>query len=401
MRRAAAPALRAAKRWLFACTCAHSRPAVARRRSKKQAGAAEDATPDAPAEESAPEEEDAPAEGAAVDPGVASAAASARAAAAFAAGDVAGACAAWTEALIWAPGDAALLCRRAEGQLALGRAAESLADARSAAQLRPRLAEPHVRAGLALMALEKLDEAAAAFRRSLELEPTREARPLLRLQCTRQLTCCRAVQDARIQLKAAEHANAGRACLAALEGHSATVSALIAAPCAAAGEQTRFMLATAASDGSLRLWDAAAGSGPGAVAAHKDGVVWAAWAPDASAIAIAGADGTVCLWRVADGDALAAPPQLLHELKVRSAARASHQAAAMPRTCAHSVCNTTGPRGAMYMRRVHAGRRAAGELRRGWHRARVARRRRNLRARHAGPHEVHRLSGASASSCAS
>lgn len=122
---------------------------------------------------------------------------------------------------------------------------------------------------------------------------------------------------------------AGRACVAALEGHGATVSALIAAPCAAAGDgsQPRFVLATAASDGSLRLWDAAAKSGTGAAAAHKDGVVWAAWAPDASAIATAGADGTVCLWRVADDDALAAPPLLLHELKARSTSRAGQAAA--------------------------------------------------------------------------
>ena len=147
-----------------------------RSRSNKPADDADDAPPDAPAGQDAPAEEDAAAEGAAVDPGVASTAAASRAAAVFAAGDAAAACAAWTEALSWAPGDAALLCRRAEGQLALGRAAESLADARSAAQLRPRLAEPHVRAGIALMALERPDEAAAAFRRALELEPSHEAR---------------------------------------------------------------------------------------------------------------------------------------------------------------------------------------------------------------------------------
>ena len=145
-------------------------------RSKQQAEAAEPAAQDAPASADAPAEDEPPAEGAAVDPGVASAAAASRAAAAFAAGDAAAACAAWTEALIWAPGDAVLLCRRAEGQLVLGRAPESLADARNAALLRPRLAEPQLRAGIALMALHKPNEAAAAFRRALELEPSHEAR---------------------------------------------------------------------------------------------------------------------------------------------------------------------------------------------------------------------------------
>ena len=127
------------------------------------------------------------------------------------------------------------------------------------------------------------------------------------------------MQEARIKLKAAEHALAGRACVAALQGHSSAVSALVAAPCVVADDasQPRFVLATAASDGELRLWDAAAGKSGAAAAAHADGVVWAAWAPDATALATAGADGTLRLWRVGEGDALAAPPQQLHELKVR------------------------------------------------------------------------------------
>ena len=67
----------------------------------------------------------------------------------------------------------------------------------------------------------------------------------------------------------------------------------------------------------MRLWDAAAGASAAAATAHSDGVVWAAWVPDATALATAGADGTLRLWRVAEGDAFAAPPQQLHELKVR------------------------------------------------------------------------------------
>ena len=130
------------------------------------------------------------------------------------------------------------------------------------------------------------------------------------------LTC--AEQEAHAQLKAAERALAGRACLATLEGHTSSVAALVAAPCAAAGDgcQPRFVLATAASDGELRLWDAAAGTSAGAVAAHADGAAWAAWAPDASALATAGADGTLRLWRIADEDASAALPQQAFELKV-------------------------------------------------------------------------------------
>ena len=137
------------------------------------------------------------------------------------------------------------------------------------------------------------------------------------VHCTSERLTC-AAQDAQIQLKAAERALAGRACLATLEGHTTNVSTLVAAPCAAAadGSQPRFVLATASSDGELRLWDAAAGKSAGPVATHKDGVVWMAWAPDASALATAGADGTLRLWRIADGDACAALPQQTLELKV-------------------------------------------------------------------------------------
>ena len=243
----------------------------------------------------------------------------------------------------------------------------------------------------------------SAERLSSSRRTRRDAAP--RSQPTAQLTC--AAQEAHAKLKAAEQALAGRACLATLEGHTATVSALIAAPCAAAGDGSpqRFVLATAASDGGLRLWDAAAGSCAGAAAAHADGGAWAAWAPDARALATAGADGTLRLWRVTDDDACAAPPQQLHELKVRSrSGGARHVAAAHAsshqRSRRPSLHDASGARWAMHVRHVHAGRRAAGELRRRRRRARVARRRRLVRARRAGPHKVHRLPGASACACA-
>ena len=176
--------------------------------------------------------------------------------------------------------------------------------------------------------------------------------------CARQRLTC-AAQEAHIQLKAAERALAGSACLAALEGHTASVSALVAAPCAAAadGGQPRFVLATAASDGQLRLWSAAAGTSAGPVATHADSVVWMAWAPDASALATAGADGTLRLWRIAAEEACAALPQQTLELKV-SALHSKCVACTLSRhACAHINCSraTRGAAHAARSRRMAPG----------------------------------------------
>ncbi len=119
---------------------------------------------------------------AAVDPSVCSTAAATKAANAFAAGDFTAACAAYTEALVWAPGNAALYVRRAEGLLRLERADDALADVRVAVSLRPRSAEAHATAGAALQQLKRHADAAASFERALELDPKLEVQRCVGMQ---------------------------------------------------------------------------------------------------------------------------------------------------------------------------------------------------------------------------
>jgi WD40 repeat protein len=123
------------------------------------------------------------------------------------------------------------------------------------------------------------------------------------------------------QLAAAEREAGGQACLAVLSGHTATVTALLAAPCVDAGaDAARFVLATASLDGALRLWDAAGGTCAHTTAAHAEGgVVWASCAPDGANLATAGADGALRLWRLDGRDALAAAPTAVHALQGHSA----------------------------------------------------------------------------------
>jgi WD40 repeat protein/tRNA A-37 threonylcarbamoyl transferase component Bud32 len=64
-------------------------------------------------------------------------------------------------------------------------------------------------------------------------------------------------------------------------------------------------LATAGSNGSLRLWDVATGREVASVAAHPGVVRGLAFAPDGRTLASVGEDGSIRLWEVAaDGDAL-------------------------------------------------------------------------------------------------
>lgn len=88
------------------------------------------------------------------------------------------ACASYAEALVWAPGDARLLCGRGECLLRLDRAEEALEDAHAAAKRLPRSAQPHALAGAALQALGRHADAAAAYRRALALDAKLEVRGL-------------------------------------------------------------------------------------------------------------------------------------------------------------------------------------------------------------------------------
>ena len=69
------------------------------------------------------------------------------------------------------PGDRAGWANRAAARAALGLWEGSLADAERASELDPEWAKAHYRAGLALTQLGKPGEAAARFRRALELDP--------------------------------------------------------------------------------------------------------------------------------------------------------------------------------------------------------------------------------------
>ena len=59
------------------------------------------------------------------------------------------------------------------------------------------------------------------------------------------------------------------------------------------------VLASASSDGSVRLWETASGK-PLAILDAKGGTVWStAFSPDGRLVASAGADGVVRLWGIA------------------------------------------------------------------------------------------------------
>ena len=62
------------------------------------------------------------------------------------------------------------------------------------------------------------------------------------------------------------------------------------------------LLASADSDGTVRLWDPATGQPIGtpiqAVTGHGSGVTGVAFSPDGKLLASAGSDGTVRLWKV-------------------------------------------------------------------------------------------------------
>lgn len=238
-----------------------------------------------------------------VDPAQCSAAAAKRGASAFDASDFAAACAAYTEALVWSPGNAQLRVSRSQALLRLGRAADALADAREALALRPRAAEAHVAAGVAMRALAMHAEAACAFKRALELDSKLTVRiavipspPLLYSAPLTSFFC--AHQGAAEQMAAAQRDAAVNACVAELRGCGTALAAIASSPLPGAS----FRIASLEMGGALRLWDGATGVCSATATAHDGGAVWADCSPCGAWMATGAADGTVKLWRALSGD---------------------------------------------------------------------------------------------------
>ncbi|MBB4268016.1 WD40 repeat domain-containing protein, partial [Roseospira visakhapatnamensis] len=61
------------------------------------------------------------------------------------------------------------------------------------------------------------------------------------------------------------------------------------------------VLASAGSDGTLRLWDAETGELRAVLKGHENWVLACAWSPDGRVLASAGSDGTLRLWDAETG----------------------------------------------------------------------------------------------------
>ncbi len=121
------------------------------------------------------------------------------------------------------------------------------------------------------------------------------------------------------QLEAAQRDAARDACVAELQGTGTSLCAFIASP----SDNALQRIATLSTNGELRLWNGASGACRQTVSAHDSGAVWADWSPCGNWLATANTDGAVKLWS-ARGDAgdEAASLELAHTLQARMRPRA-------------------------------------------------------------------------------